>query len=165
MEQLGLAEKAAVILIRPNGEEFARLEGENVQDERVSALLDLYEREQAILSAEGERSSAVLVDIVRLYLVQRRLSASIVAWRELSSLRPSLEACRSARQIADLALEMVRHDEAIPLLEYVRLHHNDEVARLEAWSRLIWCHLTLGNREAASRLSNDPDRPSARLQG
>lgn len=163
--QFGLADKPTVILIRPCGEEFGRLEGEAVQEARLNSLIDLYQREGEILEAGLGRSPEAQAEVVDLYLAQRRLSASIVAWKELSRLHTSVDVCSLARRIADLSLEMVRHDEAIPLLEFVRTHHTDEVAKLEAWSRLIWCHLTLGNTEAARQLSNDPERPSARLQG
>lgn len=164
VERLGLCERSAVVIMRPNGEEFARLEGPNVNQDALNTLVELYNCEESIRAAAADwKTTKDSVRLIQLYPAQRRLSASLVAFQETSRRHePSTEICRAGRQIAELALEMIRHEDAIPVLEYVREHETDEVARLEAWSRLIWCHLTLGNKEEARRLSEDPGLPSSR---
>lgn len=164
VERLGLCERSAVVIMRPNGEEFARLEGPNVNQDALNTLVELYNCEESIRAAAADwKTTKDSVRLIQLYAAQRRLSASLVAFQETSRRHePSTEICRAGRQIAELALEMIRHEDAIPVLEYVREHETDEVARLEAWSRLIWCHLTLGNKEEARRLSEDPGLPSSR---
>ncbi len=165
VERLGLCERSAAVILRPNGEEFARLEGPNVTQDGLNTLAELYRCEESIRSAASDwKTTKDSVRLIQLYAAQRRLSASLVAFQETSRRHePSSEICRAGRQIAELALEMIRHEDAIPVLEYVREHEKDEVAKLEAWSRLIWCHLTLGNKEEARKLSEDPGLPSSRF--
>jgi hypothetical protein len=164
VEKLGLCERSAVVILRVNGEEFARLEGPAVTQDALKNLIELFGSEESIRSAAADwKTTEVSVRLIQLYAAQRRLSASLVAFQETSRRHgPSGELCRAGRQIAELALEMIRHEDAIPVLEYVKEHETDEVARLEAWSRLIWCHLTLGNKEEARKLSEDPGLPSSR---
>lgn len=164
VERLGLSERSAAVILRSNGEEFARLEGPSVTQEALQTLAELFICEESIRSAAADwKTTKDSVRLIQLYAAQRRLSASMVAFQETSRRHePSSEICKAGRQIAELALEMIRHEDAIPVLEYVREHEKDEVARLEAWSRLIWCHLTLGNKEEARKLSEDPGLPSSR---
>lgn len=164
VEKLGLCERSAVVILRANGEEFARLEGQAVTQEALKNLIELFSCEESIRAAAADwKTTKDSVRLIQLYAAQRRLSASLVAFQETSRRHgPSSELCRAGRQIAELALEMIRHEDAIPVLEYVKEYETDEVARLEAWSRLIWCHLTLGNKEEARKLSEDPGLPSSR---
>lgn len=164
VERLGLCERSAVVILRANGEEFARLEGPAVTQDALETLVELFHCEESIRAAAADwKTTKDSVRLIQLYAAQRRLSASLVAFQETSRRHePSSDLCKAGRQIAELALEMIRHEDAIPVLEYVREHETDEVARLEAWSRLIWCHLTLGNKEEARKLSEDPGLPSSR---
>jgi hypothetical protein len=164
VEKLGLSERSAVVILRANGEEFARLEGPAVTQDALKTLIELFHCEESIRTAAADwKTTKDSVRLIQLYAAQRRLSASLVAFQETSRRHePSSELCKAGRQIAELALEMIRHEDAIPVLEYVREYETDEVARLEAWSRLIWCHLTLGNKDAARKLSEDPGLPSSR---
>ena len=164
IEKLGLCERSAVVILRANGEEFARLEGQAVTQDALKNLIELFSCEESIRTAAADwKTTKDSVRLIQLYAAQRRLSASLVAFQETSRRHgPSGELCRAGRQIAELALEMIRHEDAIPVLEFIKEHETDDVARLEAWSRLIWCHLTLGNKEEARKLSEDPGLPSSR---
>lgn len=159
-ERLGLGDEAAMVILRRQGDEFARLEGPQATRENLDELLGLYEAEPQILSEASSGPGGASCSLVKLMLAQRRLSAAVVAWKGIQADGDQPTLCLLARRIADLALELSRYDEAIPLFEHILAHTNEEVHRVEAWSRLIRCHLILGNTEEAERLSGDGNRPS-----
>lgn len=163
-DRLGLGDEPAFVLMRQQGDEFARLEGPQATLENLIELLRLYEAESKILAEAASGRERACADLVRLMLAQRRLSASIVAWKGLQAEGDQQTLCLLARRIADLALELTRCDEAIPLLQHIVAHSKEELHRIEAWSRLIRCHLILGNKEEADRLSSKGNRPSDMLR-
>jgi hypothetical protein len=58
-----------------------------------------------------------------------------------------------ARRLGELAAGQGRFMTAKPFFQLILDSNASEIERLEAWSRLIWCSLTLGETDEARRLS------------
>lgn len=144
-ELYGLSDEPAIILFRPQGEEFARLEGPNATCENLEELVRLFEAESRILDSADCGPERSCSDLVKLMLAQRRLSAAIIAWKGLTRHGDPSTLCFLALRTADLALEMNRHEEAIPLLEHVACESEDQSQRVDALSRLAQFRLNLGS--------------------
>lgn len=157
MASLGLTSRPTLLLLRPDGQEFGRIDHLNVSppvDVLAQSLLELYRRENEI----QERYSLTIhccedcAEALDLFIVQRRLSASLNCYQKMADDKAEVSSLL-ARRLGELAVNQGRFLAAKPFFQMILDSTASEIERLEAWSRLIWCCLTLGETEEARRLS------------